>query len=54
MIGSQNGKLTDNLNNKFLVGPNTYKFAKITDFVTSAPKKYALKYVMPNNQIKKK
>ena len=39
MIGGQNGKLTDDLNKKFIVGPNKYQFAKITDFVTSAPKK---------------
>lgn len=54
MIGDENGKLTDDLNKKFNTGNNTFQFSKITEFVTSAPKKYALKYVMPNNERKEK
>ena len=50
MIGDENGKLTDDLNKKFVIGDNKFQFAKITEFVTSAPKKYALKYVMPNDE----
>ena len=49
-LGTDSGKLSDDLNKSFLKNG----FAKITKFVSSQPKKYALKYILPDNTIKEK
>ena len=50
MIGTENGKLADDLNKQFL----TTGYAKITRYCCSAPKKYACQYIMPNGTCKEK
>ena len=49
-IGTENGKLTDDLNKNFLING----YAKITKCCNAAPKKYALKYILPDNTINEK
>jgi len=52
-IGDDNGKLTDDLFDKFIKG-NSFEFAKITELVAPASKKYAVRYITPNNCGKEK
>jgi len=49
-IGNTNGLLADDLNKQFLENG----FAKIIMLCAGAPKKYAVKYVMPDDKIKSK
>ena len=49
-IGSENGKLTDDLNKTFL----TTGYAKITKYCSAAPKKYAISYILPDGKVKEK
>ena len=42
------------VNKKFVIGEIKFQFAKITEFVTSAPKTYTFKYVLPNDEHKEK
>ena len=49
-IANENGKLTDDLNKKFLING----YAKITHLCCPSPKLYTLKYIMPDNTHKEK
>lgn len=49
-IGNTNGKLTDDLNKKFL----TNGYAKITNLCAPATKRYAIKYILPDGTRKEK
>ncbi len=50
-IGTENGKLTDDLNKKFI---NNGIYCKIIQLCAPASKRYAIKYIMPDGTIKEK